>query len=184
MAWVRPKHPKPKPKADPVDTLVPLLSYITNRRVTSRPTSPIKNTPPPTPLSRDPILRSFQQAQECQIEESITDDDEAESEYQLQPPPSSHREKHSSQRRLRKEPSQPAVRVYERKPPPPPPPPPPRVVRQQPRVSSYERYRPAEPILRDVVAPRHKPYPTYSERAPSRAVSARWASATTPLDLR
>ncbi|KAL8879263.1 MAG: hypothetical protein Q9192_008269, partial [Flavoplaca navasiana] len=66
MAWVRPKHPPPKkPKPDPVSTLLPMLSYFSS----SRPPPPISPTKPKphqissTPLSRDPILRSFQQTQ-------------------------------------------------------------------------------------------------------------------------
>ncbi|KAL8901607.1 MAG: hypothetical protein Q9207_005119 [Kuettlingeria erythrocarpa] len=205
MAWVRPKNPpKPKPKADPVDSLVPLLSYISNRRVNSRSTSPTKHIPPPppqVPISRDPILRSFQQAQaqaqaqahhaeeeEPSIivyEQEVEDDDE-EPDYQSQRQSTHHRSSRDDS--SYKQPSQHVVRHYERKPasvpaPPPPPPPPPKIIRQQPRVPSYERSRPAE-IIRERIISQPIPYSTYTERAKSRAVSARWASATTPLDLR
>ncbi|KAL9006297.1 MAG: hypothetical protein Q9188_000954 [Gyalolechia gomerana] len=184
MAWVRPKHPKPKPKADPVDTLVPMLSYFSSRRVVSRPASPTKPNVPVAPISRDPILRSLQQAQQLHAQEPITDDEEdaveAESDHQSRRQHSHHpkakrrQERHvpPTQRVVTHRPREPSV-----------PPPPPRIVRQQPRVSSYERYRPAEKTQGRVI-PRQVPYPTYGEHASSRAVSARWASATTPLDLR
>ncbi|KAL9599058.1 MAG: hypothetical protein Q9219_004092 [cf. Caloplaca sp. 3 TL-2023] len=189
MAWVRPKHPKPKPKADPIDTLVPMLSYISNRRVTSRSSSPTKQTPHTAPLSRDPILRSFQQAQALQVEDPISDpDDEPEEpdhesqQYQPSQPP---RQKPLEEQKTEKKPRERMVtHHHQREPSPPPtPPPPPRIARQQPRVASYERYRPAE-TPREMINPRYLPQPTYRERASRRAVSARWASATTPLDLR
>ncbi|KAI4198270.1 MAG: hypothetical protein LQ346_002810 [Caloplaca aetnensis] len=195
MAWVRPKNPPPKPKGDPVDTLVPLLSYISNRRINSRSRSPTKHLPPPPsqiPISRDPILRSLQQAQaqahHAEAEPIIVyeeeEDEDEEPDYQSQRHSTHHRSSRAD--RSYKQPSQHVVRHYERKPalaPPPPPPSPPKIVRQQPRVPSYERSRPAE-IVRERVISQPLPYSTYTQRATSRAVSARWASATTPLDLR
>ncbi|KAL8977101.1 MAG: hypothetical protein Q9177_006705 [Variospora cf. flavescens] len=192
MAWVRPKHqPKPKPKADPVDTFAPLLSYISNRRLNPRPASPTKNLPSVVPLSRDPILRSLQQSQKAlHVEEPIVvyeEEDQDELDYQRS---------HRSTRRPRsrdeegpyEDPSPRVMSQYQPKespqpPPPPPPPPSSRFERQTPRVPSYERPRPAERVRERIIS---QPivYPTYSKRLRSRAVSARWASATTPLDLR
>ncbi|KAL8936953.1 MAG: hypothetical protein Q9216_004668 [Gyalolechia sp. 2 TL-2023] len=184
MAWVRPKNPKPKPKADPVDTLVPMLSYFSNRRVTSRPASPTKPNVAIVPISHDPILRSLQQAQQLQAQVPITDEEEdaveAESDHQSRKQHSHYPKVERRQERS----TQPSQRIVTHRPREPSlPPPPPRIVRQQPRVSSYERYRPVERPQERYV-PRHVPYPTYGEHAPARAVSARWASATTPLDLR
>ena len=194
MAWVRPKHPPPKPKADPVDTLVPMLSYFSNRRVTSRPTSPNKqNAPPPIPISRDPILRSFQQAQALHAEELVTDDDEEdddedEESYHEPPPPPIQRSRQHKGDTRQERPKQHHQRISpqyskEKSPPRPQPPLPsaPRIDRPQARVSSYERYRPVVVMPQEKIFERHVPY---AERASSRAVSARWASATTPLDLR
>ncbi|KAL8943582.1 MAG: hypothetical protein Q9211_000936 [Gyalolechia sp. 1 TL-2023] len=184
MAWVRPKHPKPKPKADPVDTLVPMLSYFSNRRVASRPASPTKQNVAVAPVSRDPILRSLQQAQQLHAQEAITDDEddavEVESDYQSR----RHYSHRPNTERRQERDTQPTQRIATHRPREPSlSPPPPRIMRQQPRVSSYERYRPAERRQERVIPPR-VPYPTFGERASSRAVSARWASATTPLDLR
>ncbi|KAI4184273.1 MAG: hypothetical protein LQ348_004571 [Seirophora lacunosa] len=192
MAWVRPKNPpKSKAKADPIETFAPLLSYISNRRLSPRPTSPTKNIPPVAPLSSDPILRSLQQSQKAlHVEEPVVvyEEDQDESDYQ----PAhrdSHRPKTRDEERSREQPSPPAVPRYQRKAPPnlprPPPtlPQPPPITRQKPRVPSYERPRPAERVRERFVS-QPIAYPVYSERVSSRAVSARWASATTPLDLR
>lgn len=186
MAWVRPKHPKPKPKADPVETLVPMLSYFSNRRITPRPSSPTKQIVTATPLSRDPILRSLQQAQQLHAQEHVSDEEEdiaeeVESDHQSRKPSSYHPKIERRQERHTRS-IQPSVTHRQREPSPPPPPPP-RIERQKPRVSSYERYRPAEKQQERYV-PRHVLYPTYGERVVPRAISARWASATTPLDLR
>ncbi|KAL8760293.1 MAG: hypothetical protein Q9184_003388 [Pyrenodesmia sp. 2 TL-2023] len=145
MAWVRPKNPpKPKAKADPVDSLVPLLSYISNRRIHPRPISPTKQVPSPAPISHDPIIRSFQQAQAQahHAEEPIIvyEEEEEEPDYQSQRNSTPHRSVRDGRSYV--QPSQPAVRHHQRKPAPLPPPPPPKVVRQQPRVPSYERSRP------------------------------------------
>lgn len=180
MAWVRPKHPKPKPKADAVDTLAPMLSYFSNRRFSPRHSSPTKYVSPVAPLSRDPILRSLQQAQAIHAEEPITDDEHEESEDQSERPHSCHLK--APDERKMKQPTQRAVTHHQREPPPPPPPPP-QIVRQQPRIASYERPRPVTTV-RDKILPRSVPLPSYTDRVFPRAVSARWASATTPLDLR
>ncbi|KAI4181608.1 MAG: hypothetical protein L6R41_006519 [Letrouitia leprolyta] len=187
MAWVRPKHPKPKPKADPVETLVPMLSYFSNRRIASRPSSPTKQVVTTTPISKDPILRSLQQAQQLHAQEHISDAEEdiaeeIESDHRSRMQVSVHSKAEQRQERHARS-TQPSVTHRPREPSPPAPPPPPRITRQKPRVSSYERYRPAEKQQERYV-PRHVPYPTYGERITPRAISARWASATTPLDLR
>lgn len=183
MAWVRPKHPpKSKSKADPVETLVPMLSYFSNRRVGPRPTSPSKQLSPVAPVPRDPILRSLQQAQAIHAEAPIIvyEDSDSDDQSLEQPSQRLHR------RKVRDEPEHPAQSVqhrttrYERRPSPPPPP---RVVCQQPRVASYERSRPVK-VVRERVISQPVPYPAYTERVSSRAISARWASATTPLEIR
>ncbi|KAL9011318.1 MAG: hypothetical protein Q9173_003828 [Seirophora scorigena] len=185
MAWVRPKNPpKPKAKADPIETFAPLLSYISNRRLSPRPTSPTKNIPPVAPLSRDPILRSLQQSQKAlQVEEPIVvyDEDQDEPDYQTSHR-QSHRPKTRDEEKPHEQPKPPAVPRYQRKAPPNLPQPPP-ITRQKPRVPSYERPRPAERVQERLVS-QPMAYPVHSERVSSRAVSARWASATTPLDLR
>ncbi|KAL8963132.1 MAG: hypothetical protein Q9193_000567 [Seirophora villosa] len=192
MAWVRPKNPpKSKAKADPIETFAPLLSYISNRRLSPRPTSPTKNISPVAPLSNDPILRSLQQSQKAlHVEEPIVVYEEDQNEPDYQPPHRhSHRPKTRDEERPHEQPSPSAVSRYQRKAPPdlprPPPnlPQPPPITRQKPRVPSYERPRPAERVRERFVS-QPIAYPVYSERVSSRAVSARWASATTPLDLR
>lgn len=183
MAWVRPKHPPPrKSKADPVETLVPMLSYFSNRRVNPRPSSPTKHISLAVPISRDPIIRSLQQAQAQHAEEPIIvyEEEDEESEYQPQPRPiPHHRQLRVEQERSKRHIPQ-MVTQHRRKPSPPPPP---RIVRQQPRVPSHERPRPAETV-QEKVFPQPTRYPPYNEQVSSRAMSARWASATTPLDLR
>ncbi|KAL8845716.1 MAG: hypothetical protein Q9198_011362, partial [Flavoplaca austrocitrina] len=65
----------------------------------------------------------------------------------------------------------------------PPPPPPPPLAPPRPRVASYERHPPVQ-IVRERYVPRPVGYPSYQERMASRAISARWASATAALDIR
>ncbi|KAL8673284.1 MAG: hypothetical protein Q9168_002282 [Polycauliona sp. 1 TL-2023] len=190
MAWVRPKHPPPKkPKADPVFSLVPILNYITS---TNRPVSPTKAKQQQqhlstAPLSRDPILRSFQQTQAIP-EEGFRDQDSVLEDI----PPKHHNQTkhHAPSRSLTRENHHSTtasqysrtIRRDHRDHSPPPPPPPP-LARPQPRVPSYERHHPAQ-VVAERYAPRPVDYPSYQERMASRATSARWASATAPLDIR
>ncbi|KAL8786280.1 MAG: hypothetical protein Q9213_002875 [Squamulea squamosa] len=146
MAWVRPKHPPPKkPKPDPVVTLLPMLSYFSSSRPPPlrSPTKPRHQDAPNVPLSRDPIIRQFQQIQ-AHHEVKPTD-------YQsvLEEPPTNHLFKGQPQafslaqdveedqeavsKRARR------VRQHHREPSPPPPPPPP-LARPQPRVASPETW--------------------------------------------
>ncbi|KAL8838307.1 MAG: hypothetical protein Q9176_005118 [Flavoplaca citrina] len=186
MAWVRPKHPPPKkPKPNPVSTLLPMLSYLSSSRPPPPPISPTKAKPhhiSSTPLSRDPILRSFQQTQAISQAEPEPPYEES------RPKPSQSKRRTPSlsphEREHRVLASQRAQTVSQgyRDPSPPPPPPPP-LAPPRPRVASYERHPPVQ-IVRERYVPRPVGYPSYQERMASRAISARWASATAALDIR
>ncbi|KAL8993107.1 MAG: hypothetical protein Q9169_006598 [Polycauliona sp. 2 TL-2023] len=190
MAWVRPKHPPPKKaKPEPVFTLLPILNYITNN---SRPPPPISPTkakpqhPSAVPLSSDPILRSFQQIQAIHADESPYPDPVHE-----ESPPKHHTQsrRQAPSRSPNKEERQDVASQYSRttrqhhRDPSPPPPPPPPLAISRARVTSYERQKPVL-VVPERYAPRPVDYPSYQERMASRATSARWASATAPLDIR
>ncbi|KAL8757379.1 MAG: hypothetical protein Q9199_002256 [Rusavskia elegans] len=189
MAWVRPKHPPPKkPKPDPVITLLPMLSYFSSSSRPPPPLSPTKAKPQhayAAPLSRDPILRSFQQTRAAH-EDDPGYPDPIDEEFR----PKQHHMKHHAPSRppCREEYDEVAslrsrtVKQNHRDPSPPPPPPPP-LARRRPRVASYERHQPVQ-VVRERYSPRLTDYPSYQERMASRATSARWASATAPLDIR
>ncbi|KAL8726301.1 MAG: hypothetical protein Q9166_006803 [cf. Caloplaca sp. 2 TL-2023] len=188
MAWVRPRHPPPKkPKPDPVVTFLPMLSYFSS----SRPPPPLSPTkvkhqaiPPAAPLSRDPIIRSFQQAEARHVEEPIFVESDHEEKHRHQQPQRRHRPHHSTRdaEEHYEIPSPRTRSVSHQEEPSPPPPPLPRV-HPRPRVASYEPPRPVV-TARERHAPRLSAYPTYEERMSQRAVSARWASAATPLDFK
>ena len=193
MAWVRPKHPRPKkPKPDPVFTLLPMLSYISGSSRPPPPVSPTKAKPQrtsSTPLSRDPILRSFQQTQAVHEEEpeSVIEEPRPKHQHQHHSQPKHHAPSHPSYREEHHEVASHRSRTSKqshRDPSPPPPPPPPLAsTRSRPRVPSYERHQPVE-VVRERYVPRLVDYPSYQARMASRATSARWASATAPLDIR
>lgn len=192
MAWVRPKHPPPKkPKPDPIVTLLPMLSYFSSSRPPP-PLSPTKAKPQhasAAPLSRDPILRSLQQTQAAHEDEPRCPDPVDE---ELRP--KQHQTKHHAPSRppCREEYDEVAsrrsrtVRQNHRDPspfPPPSPPPPLPLALPRPRVASYERHQPVQ-VVRERYSPRPTDYPSYQTRMASKATSARWASATAPLDIR
>lgn len=189
MAWVRPKHPPPKkPKADPVVTLLPMLSYFSGGRP-PQPPSPTKPKPQPAaaaPLSRDPILRSLQQTQAACHQDpshSVPMHDESQSDHSKSP---THR--NAPSRSLYREehhqlPSRPSRTVRVDRDPSPLPLPPPPLARPRPRAASYERHQPVQVVL-ERYSPRATDHPSYQERIASRATSARWANATAPLVIK
>lgn len=139
------------------------------------------------PLSRDPILRSFQQTQAVSHEDPEFSNTVYE---ETRPKPSQskrHTPSHSPQERehhaVASQRAQSVKQDYRDPSPPPPPPPPLPLARPRPRVASYERPKPVETV-REKYTPRPVDYPSYQERMASRAVSARWASATAALDIR
>lgn len=179
MAWVRPKHPpKPKPKADPVEALVPMLSYFSGRRPSSRPVSNHKAIAPVVPVPRDPVLRRLQQAQALHAEVPTTGHEHEELDHHPRRQ-QHHHYTSSDDEEYYEHRGQGPVAKYQRKPSPPPVQ---RTMRPRPRGLSYKRYRPHD-VARDKPVNRHVPLPTQGEKKSSRAVSARWASATTPLDF-
>ncbi|KAL9610381.1 MAG: hypothetical protein Q9167_004921 [Letrouitia subvulpina] len=187
MAWVRPKH-KPKPKADPVESLIPMLSYFSGTpRHNLHPTSRTpKALPAADPISRDPILRSFQQAQALQRQESAMDHHQRREESNNQP----RRQKHLH--RLvpqdEEEISEYSSEQHDLTPHQKAPSPSRDISPQRPRITSYERPRPppatAEGRRRHTSTLCHQSYlPSSSARVSSRVTSSRWASATMPLDI-
>ncbi|KAL9045247.1 MAG: hypothetical protein Q9214_001683 [Letrouitia sp. 1 TL-2023] len=185
MAWVRPKH-KPKPK-DPAESLIPMLSYFSGTpRHNLRPisTSP-KALPPAAPVSHDPILRSIQQAQALQHQESATDHQRRQA-----PDNQPRRQKHLYQPALRDEEEiyEYLSEQHELTPHQKAPSPSRDISPRRSRVPSYERARPppamAEGRHKYTSTLRHQPYvPSSSARVSARMTSSRWASATTPLDI-
>ena len=192
MAWVRPRHPKKEP-VDPVEAYLPMLSFFGGRRPPARPKSKPK-AKQRVALSRDPILRSLQQAQALHVEEPTIsyshkaptrqsheehlvheDDHELNLENESEPEEYHARMTQRSVRQLMREPS----------PPPPPPPPPPaqsRIIRTKPRAPSYDRPVP-QPIVKDRPSPTRVPPSRRNREESTRVISSRWVSATTPLDL-
>ena len=191
MAWVRPKHPKKEP-VDPVETFLPMLSFFGGRRPPTRPKLN-KNPKPTVLLSRDPILRSIQQAQEAQAlhaeepttshshktstrkshEQYLFHEDDHEASLDVESELEEHYERMTQRplRSLKREPS-----------PPPSPPVQPRVIQPKPRALSYERPVP-KAVVKDRPPPRGVPLSRRSRDETSRVISSRWVSATTPLEL-
>lgn len=197
MAWVRPKHPKPKPDVDPTETLRPVLEYFScSSRTNNAPSNPISKAalsrmPPPPKKSllllpqdafEPPRPRKRQHDEET--ERSRSPDQHRRREEQHHRAESHHRAEHHHPRAdhdtveddddgvdYYERASQRSTSNYTREVSPPPP--------RSPPLSSYRSSARPGAHLRLRPSRHHIAADIYASRRPV----SRWASATTPLEM-
>ncbi|KAL8747992.1 MAG: hypothetical protein Q9190_000204 [Brigantiaea leucoxantha] len=183
MAWVRPRHPKKKEPVDPTESLVPILSFFSGQRHISQP-SPPKIIQKPL---QDPILQNLRQAQIANNKNTVESRSRKTASRKPRTEPRQDEEsdegwddcdEESAQRTV----SRHHAKILSSPPPPPQPAPPAARPRPRPRPVVYEHPVPM-PVARDRYVPYAVPVPLFPKVEASRALSSRWASATTPLNL-
>ena len=182
MAWVRPKHPKPKVEVDPTDSLRPLLEYLS-----CKPSAP-------NPNNKQLVRIPKKQLQLHDSYEARPSEHHHEEELEHRQHPHHHHQRpehhprSEQHHRMEHHPradqhavdydrasyheraSQRSASHYTREPSPPPPPPPPSSYRSNARPGAHLRLMPSRHNLAA---------DTYIPRRPA----SRWASATTPLEI-